>query len=118
MIIRNGATKDLTEITKLWTDWGKEKYPDCSPRLDWLMEELEALTDNKYFTLLIATEKNEIIGYISSLTYRDVGHGCYVTSMHHLYVKPEHRNKGIATKLFHQLDEIRTNISVETKPNH
>ncbi len=72
----------------------------------------QALTNPNY-ELLVADLEGEIVGFIDYWLTHDFIHGAKLSYIHNLYVRSEHRRKGVASKLLKEVmrNAQRTGVS-------
>lgn len=70
--------------------------------------------ENPNEELLVAESEGQIVGFIHQVYFNDPLHACLNSSLTSLFVKKEHRRKGIASKLIQQsLEHARRRNVIE-----
>jgi len=89
------------------------------------IEVLKQALRNPNYELLVAELEGEVVGFIDQWVIHDFVHGAKLGYVHSLYVSPEHRKKGIASKLLQEamknardmgVSEIHITTRFDNKP--
>ena len=102
--IRKATVKDLDIVAELFLKQLRElKKFEPSLKVGTKKEAKKAVRGwgkhTKYFVILVAEADREIVGFVNGMTYRHSIRNKREGFVNNIYVLPEYRRKGIATKL-------------------
>ena len=102
--IRKATVKDLDIVAELFLKQLRElKKFEPSLKVGTKKDAKKAVRGSgkrtRYFVILVAEANGEIVGFVNGLTYRHSIRNKREGFVNNIYVLPEYRRKGIATKL-------------------
>ena len=100
MIIRPFESSDLDRILEFKCESTKVSFPTCEIDSSFFKRNLLKTEPG---SVLVAEDNGKLIGYIYLKT-KKTDTGAYGI-IHHIYIDPEHRGKGLATQLMQKGEE-------------
>lgn len=121
MIIRPFRSSDLDRIIEFKQESSKISFPACEIDSSFFRKNILKAEPG---SILVAEDNANLVGYIYLKTKRtDTGiHGI----IHHIFVDPEHRGRGLATQLMQKgedyfrsknLKSLRSTITITNEPS-
>jgi ribosomal protein S18 acetylase RimI-like enzyme len=112
-MIRKAEKKDIDALVELIVNFEESidliyqgDFGELDINKDIIKKVLIQGFDDKYHTILVVQEKNELIGFGDVWIYPEFGHAGYSAYLHNFFIKKEFQNKGYGKKLLNELIEV------------
>ncbi len=101
--IRRGRMRDVEEMGNMWRDMVREVNPNTNPNMEWWKEIMRInMTRDVRYRCVVAVCEDTVCGFIDFKFDLDPIASRIITVANHLYVRSEHRNRGVGWKLVNE----------------